>query len=205
MARFRVDVLNNRLIRAVELVINLLLVGIVVVIASIPLITIVPAWTAAFGVMRQWSRLGDSSVLRPFVNHLRTYWPVMLLDVPVLVVAVATWLNLRLVPSLQPVVLRMPTLIISVVICLAIATVVVLTLPVLVHYDVTLRGAARLAAALALRHVWVGVGTALVLLACATLTLLVPLVGVLVVGPAIYAIHAMCTRAFRADEALASE
>lgn len=201
LSSLREGFLDSRLVRAVTLIINLVILSIVVMVCSLPVVTLLPACTAGFGVVRDWTRLGETAVLRPFLHHLRdNFVPALLLEAPAAALAVLFWLDVQLVPHIQPSALRLPVLIVTMAFGLVVTAVGSVTLPVLVHYDVTLRAALRNAAAVALGHPTTGLGCAAIVVIGTLCAWIAPPVLIITLGTSIYSIHLLCARAFAADD-----
>lgn len=187
-------------VRTVELGVNLLVLGILVCVLSVSVVLAIPAWAAAFGVARDWQEFGDSAVLRPFLRHLRACLPLAVLAVPLAVVTVGSWLVAQAVPVMQPVVLRLPVVVVTGSALLVVWCVAVLALPVWARYRVRVRDAVRLATSLGSRRPVVGGVVAAVLLSSMLVGVVVPPAVLIVVGPATYVIHCVVSGALRRDD-----
>lgn len=193
--------------RLIEMIINLLLLSILVIVCSIPIVSVIPAVTAGFGVVRDWSRLKETAVIRPFLRHLRLrFLAGLALEIPYAVLVVGLWFDLRLVLQLHPVALRLPVFCVSIIVGLGLIAVAVALLTVLVHYDVGLVGGVRHAAVVVLAHPTTGSACALIALVTIVAGVIIPLSPVLTVGPSLLLIHRLWAAAFAKDDvATASE
>ncbi len=66
-----VDILNSKIYRIGEVLVNLILLNLLWLIACLPVITAFPATAAMFGVVRDWIKDTDSGIVMPFVRHLK--------------------------------------------------------------------------------------------------------------------------------------
>jgi uncharacterized membrane protein YesL len=68
-----VDILNSKIYRIGEVIINLILLDLLWLLACLPVVTAFPATAAMFGVVRDWIKDSDtdSGVVLPFGHHLK--------------------------------------------------------------------------------------------------------------------------------------
>jgi uncharacterized membrane protein YesL len=63
--------LDSKIYRAVEVLLNLLVLNLIWAVACLPVITAFPATAAMFGVVREWVKGNDNGIVLPFTRHLR--------------------------------------------------------------------------------------------------------------------------------------
>jgi uncharacterized membrane protein YesL len=65
------DILNSKIYRIAELLLNILVLNLIWLVASLAVITAFPATAAMFGVVRAWIKGTDSDVVMPFIRYFR--------------------------------------------------------------------------------------------------------------------------------------
>lgn len=196
---------DSRLVRFVGLLVNLVVLSLLIGVVGLGGVTLVPAWAAGFGVVRDWTRVGQTQVIGPFWHHFRANVARgMILEIPIAVITVMVWLDLRLIGELQPVALRLPVLIVSVVLGLFFAAMICGLLTVQVHYAVSWRGLLTLALTLILRHPPTALACGGIVVLTVSSALVSPISPAISLGAATYAVHRLCARAFRTDDAAAA-
>lgn len=197
-----VDILNSKIYRIGELLVNLFLLNLIWLVACLPIITAFASTAAMFGVVRDWIRETDSGIVMPFARHFKSnliqslwigfLWLVVggILLVDYFVVGnMVLWLK---VP--------MFLLLVLVTLCFVFAS--VFLFPVMVNYEARWRTVVKNSFLIAISQPGTTILCVIVVAAALVVTFYVP-VAVLIAGSGTaYIVYLLCTRAFDRIEAL---
>ena len=196
------NLLGGRLLRSVEFLINLVLLSILVLVTSVGVITMYAAVIAAHGVVRDWARLGETSVIRPFVRHLRRHVGAgIALVVPFVLPLVIGWCDLNWVIHIRPTQLRWPILLVTVAFIAVFLAISAVLPAVLVHYESSVPAALRYAAGTALARPLSSIACVAVIALTVIIGVVVPISPLITVGISVWLMHRIWSAVFATDEA----
>ena len=118
------------------LISNFFLLNLLWIICCLPIITIFPATSAMYGVVRQWILHKDSSVLKPFIHHFKmNFKHSFIIGVIWFFLAAILFLDYFLIKNRNLLILNMAIYLISFLFLL----ITTFLLPLLVHYQQGIR------------------------------------------------------------------
>jgi uncharacterized membrane protein YesL len=197
-----VDILNSRIYRIGEVLVNLLLLNLTWLIACLPIVTAFPATAAMFGVVRDWVRDTDSGIILPFIRHLRANFAQSLgIGFLWLVVGSLLLLDFFVVGSMVAW-LKVPMFLLLALVTLCFVCASIYLFPVMVNYEGRWRTAIKNAFLIAISQPGTTILCALVIALALVVVYYVPF-AVLIAGSGVaYIVYFLCARAFDRIEAL---
>jgi uncharacterized membrane protein YesL len=188
------DVLESRPYRVMRALTNLILLNMAWALTSLPLITLVPATAAMFGVVRDWRRGDEPSILPAFVRHLRAnFRQAFGIGLLWLVTLAVLFLDYRLVREL-PAGAQFPALVVLALAAAAFAATSVYLFPVMVGYHARWWAVIRNSFLLGISQMHTTLAALLVVAAVAFLAVRLPITLMVSASAAAYLIHAICSR-----------
>jgi uncharacterized membrane protein YesL len=188
------DVLESRPYRVLLAFTNLLLLNLAWALTSLPVITLVPATAAMFGVVRDWRRGDEPTILPAFVRHLRAnFRQAFGIGLLWLVTLAALFLDYRLVGEL-PAAAQFAAVVVLALATAAFAATSVYLFPVMVGYHARWWVVIRNSFLLGISQLHTTFAALLVVAAVAFLATRAPITLMVSASAAAYLIHAICSR-----------
>jgi uncharacterized membrane protein YesL len=188
------DVLESRPYRVMLAFTNLLLLNLAWALTSLPVITVVPATAAMFGVVRDWRRGDEPNILPAFVRHLRAnFRQAFGIGLLWLVTLAVLFLDYRLVGELATGA-QIPAVVVLALGTAAFAATSVYLFPVMVGYHARWWVVIRNSFLLGISQLHTTVAALLVVVAVAFLAARIPITLMVSASAAAYLIHAICSR-----------
>lgn len=190
------DILNSRAYRAMEVVIDFLLLNLLWLALCLPVITIYPATAALFGVVRGWVRDQESGVFRAFFAYFKeNFAQSLIVGIVWTVVGAILLVNLSLAARMTSNV-RLLSIMLTGGVGVAYLLTTPYLFPVMVHYRTTWTGVIRNAFVIAVNQLLLTLFALALLVVFAALTVLLP-ATILVTGSlAAYLLYLLCDHAF---------
>jgi len=191
---------GGKIYRVLELITSLVFLNLVWLLACLPILTVWPATTALFGIVRRWVRGEEPPVLRTFFSLFKEDLGRSLLVgavwLPVGAVLVADFLLIGQMESL-----RRPLYVLLLAFALLYASATVYLFPVLANYEASWRTAIKNALLFSMVRPWNTAQGLLVVAVAAFATASFPPLALLVSGSATaYCVYFFCDRTFREVE-----
>jgi uncharacterized membrane protein YesL len=196
------NILDSKVYRSLDVFANLLLLNVLWLISCIPLVTAFPATAAMFGVVREWIRDGDYTVLGPFAKHFKAnFAQSLLIGVLWLVFGLVLIADFLVIGGIQSELKLLLFGVQALVAFLFLSTSVYL-FPLMVNYELGWRGLIRNAFLIAVSQLGTTFACLMIVL-LAVVAVLYLQATILVVGSVTaYFIYTLCHRAFLRIEAL---
>jgi uncharacterized membrane protein YesL len=197
-----VDILNSKIYRIAEILVNLILLNLLWLVACLPVITAFPATAAMFGVVRDWIRDIDSEVVMPFVRHFRAnFTQSLLLGFVWLVVGGVLFIDFVVVGGLEAW-LKVPAFLLLALVTLCAVLTSLYVFPVMVNYEGRWLSVIKNSFLIALAQPGTTI-LCLIVVALALAAVYYVVATVLIAGSGTaYVLYLLCKRAFDRIEAL---
>jgi uncharacterized membrane protein YesL len=196
------DILDSKIYRIGEVLVNLILLNLLWFIACLPVITAFPATAAMFGVVRDWIKGTDSGIAMPFVLHMKanlvqSLWiglvwlaVVCLLVIDFVVIGgMVAWLKGALFMLLG-----------VAAVCLIVTSVYLF--PVMVNYEGSWRNVIKNSFLIAIVRPGITIVCILVISVALVIVYFVPILALIAGSGTAYLLYLLCKRAFDRIEAL---
>jgi len=197
-----VDILNSKIYRVVEVLVNLVLLNLIWLVACLPVITAFPATAAMFGVVRDWIRGIDSGVVIPFVQHLKANFAQSLwIGFVWLVVGCVLVIDFVLVGGMEAW-LKVPLFVLLALVVLCLLLTSLYLFPVMVNYEGHWRNTIKNAFLIAIAQPGTSILCTLVVALALVLVYYVPVFMLTAGSGTSYLLYLLCKRAFARVERL---
>ncbi|ULT57559.1 DUF624 domain-containing protein [Neobacillus drentensis] len=186
------NILNSRMLRGIERMVDLFLLNLIWLIVCIPVVTIFPATTAMYGVIRKWV-IGKETdgVFRTFFGLFREcFFQSMGLSIPWFGLAYLIFLNYQLVHS------NMLMMGILGVLALLFLSITVYLFPVMAHFETKWKHIIRNSLIMAISYPLTTVLLIGILLISLYLIYLIPAMIFIVGSISVYGSYTVCHRLF---------
>jgi uncharacterized membrane protein YesL len=183
---------------------RLILLNLAWAVASLPVVTFIPATAAMFGVIREWRRGDEPSVFPRFVHHFRAnFRQAFGIGLLWLLTALVLVLDYRLADQL-PGAAVLPFLVLTTMFAIAFALTSVYLFPVIVEYEADWKNLIRNSLLISLSQLHTSIAALAVVAGGGFLALRIPLTLLIVPSGVAYLIHAICSHGLRRVEQLKS-
>ena len=183
---------------------RLILLNLAWAVASLPVVTFIPATAAMFGVVREWRRGDEPNIFPSFVRHFRAnFRQAFGIGLLWLLTAVVLVLDYRLAGQL-PGPAQLPFLVLTTIIAIAFAMTSVYLCPVMVEYQADWKTLIRNSFLISLSQFHTSVAALAVVAVGGFLGLRLPLTLLIVPSGVAYLVHAICSRGSRRVERMKS-
>ncbi|MBS4197651.1 YesL family protein [Lederbergia citri] len=196
---------NGRLYSILEVLSFFFLLNILWFLMCLPLITIFPATAAMFAVIRHWITKKDTTVFIPFFRFFKeNFKQSFIIGLIFFVFASILYMDFMLVNTFNP---KLHIFLIAAL--FLIGLIVIFTLvyifPMMVHYRLTLWQVIKNSFFFSIRYIVSTIVCIFILLAMASLLILIPAFSLVIFSFTAYLIFIICYSKFRREEGLASD
>jgi uncharacterized membrane protein YesL len=196
-----VDLLNSKIYRVGEILVNLILLNLLWLVACLPVVTAFPATAAMFGVVRDWLRDTDSGITMPFVRHFRANFAQSLwIGFLWVVVAGVLVVDFIVVGGLESW-LQVPAFSLLALVTLCVVLTSLYIFPVMVNYESQWLSVIKNSFLIAISQLGTTLLCLLVVGSAGFVLLYVPVAGLMAGSGVAYVIYFLCGHAFRRIEA----
>ena len=183
---------------------RLILLNLAWAVASLPVVTFIPATVAMFGVVREWRRGDEPNVFPSFVRHFRAnFRQAFGIGLLWLITAVVLVLDYQLAGQL-PGPAQLPFLVLTTIVVIAFALTSVYLCPVMVEYQADWKALIRNSVLISLSQLHTSVAALAVVAGGGFLGFRLPLTLLVVPSGVAYLVHAICSRGLRRVERMKS-
>ncbi len=166
----------------------------------IPIITIFPATTAMFGVVRQWVQKKDNGVFRNFfVFFKENFLQSFIVGLVWLLLAFSLYYNINVSLHMSGV---LKIVMVSTFMFFSIFFIMtsIFLFPVMVHYKLRWTLLIKNSFLISISQLWVTVLCGIILVLAAFLSVFIPITSIIVWSIAVYFLYLLCERSFRKIE-----
>jgi uncharacterized membrane protein YesL len=196
------DILNSKIYRVVEVAVNIVMLNLIWLVASLGVITLFPATAAMFGVVRAWIKGTDSEVVMPFIRYFRANF-VQSLWIGFVWLAVGCLLLIDyVVIGGMDSWLKLPVFVLLAIITLCYILTSIYVFPVMVNYEGRWRSVIKNSFLIAVSQPGPTVLSFLVVAVALVIVYFVPPAMLIAGGGTSYVLYLLCKRAFDRIEAL---
>ena len=194
------SVLDSRFLRWLEIFSNFLFLDLLWLLACLPVVTIYPATAAMFGVVRDWVRKKEGSLLQTFLSRFKeNFRQSFMIGIVWTIFGVALLLDFYLVNQ-APSGLRIVLGSLLFLVALLYVFTSLFLFPLMVHYDASLLVVVKNSLLLSIGQLSTTVQCLLVVAAMAGIAVFAPLSLLITGSLTAYVVYRLCDRAFRRVE-----
>ena len=195
------NVLDTRVYRWLETATDFFLLNLMWLVACLPVVTIFPSTAAMFGVVRDWVRRREGSLMRTFITRFReNLGQSLLVGASWTVFGVALFLDFLVANQLSywaEIVLKSVLVLVSTVYAFA----SIYLFPVMVHYDTDWKTVIKNSLLISIGRLPTTVVCLMFLVVMVGLTVVVPFLVVITGSITAYVLYRLCDRVFRTIDA----
>ncbi|MFC4388784.1 YesL family protein [Gracilibacillus marinus] len=188
--------LQSKWYQILEKVTNYILLSVLWAIISLPLVTLFPATTAMFGVIKDWHEQKEKGVLKHFFKHFSNHFKKsLLLGIIFWIVCIIFILDILIMNEVKS---TASTLIFSLLIMMAVVVsfICVYLFPIMVSYKLSIKNIIKNAFLFSIMYFPTSLISFSLLAVSVYIIILVPIMVFIVVSPVAYIIYRLCNRSF---------
>jgi uncharacterized membrane protein YesL len=190
------NIINSRFYQWLEVATNFFLLNVIWFLTCIPIITIFPATTAMFGVIRQWKIKDDTRVFSLFFKMFKeNFKQSFIIGILWGIVAIILYIDFQFILQVDST-LQMILFPFFMLLTLLLSFITVYLFPVMVHYDTNLVGVIKNSFVLSISNLVTTFLSLFVLIGMYATFLIIPLSIFVLFSLTAYFIYTLCNRAF---------
>ncbi|MBS4206881.1 DUF624 domain-containing protein [Bacillus sp. FJAT-50079] len=193
-------IVDSKIYRSLEFIMNFFVLNLLWLLACLPIITIFPATTAMFGVIRDWKSHYDTPIFttyfRMFKENFKLSFLIGCLWIVFAILLVADFMFTNQLDSIA----KYPLFAFFFLLGILYVFVTIYIFPVIVHYNVTFNNAIKAALLLSISHLPFTLLSMLIFGAAIAINFYFPAAMFISFSVAVYLVYSLIERAFRKVE-----